>query len=82
MTQYGFTVWARLASRGTCRDCRQSVIWRRNRKTGKQLPFNGLLTPLHTFVEEDTQLPMEVLSPDDLHFVTCPKRQRAAEAHA
>ncbi len=82
MTAYSFTVWARLASTGTCRSCRAPIIWRLNRKTGKYLPFNGLLTPLRSFVEDDTQLPMEVLSADDLHMVTCTKRRAAAAAGA
>jgi len=85
MTAYGFTVWARLASTGTCRYCGQRIIWRTNRKTGKGVPFNGVLTPLHTFVDETSQQPMEVLSRDDLHAVTCtkhPRRRGAAGAEA
>lgn len=77
MTEYGFTVWARIASSGICRHCKQRIIWRTNRKTGKGLPFNGLLLPLHSFVDEFNHQPMEVLSRDDLHLVTCPKRRIA-----
>lgn len=74
MTEYGLTVWARIANTGRCRDCRQRIVWRVNRKSGRSLAFNGLLLPLHTFVDEINHQPMEVLSRDDLHVVTCPKR--------
>jgi hypothetical protein len=85
VTAYGFTVWGRIASTGTCRHCKQPIVWRTNRKTGRLLPFNGVLGPLHTFVDETNLQPMEVLSRDDLHVITCtkrPGRRDAARAEA
>lgn len=74
MTDYGLTVWARVANTGRCRKCRQRIIWRVNRKSGRSLPFNGVLAPLHAFIDERNHQPMEVLSRDDLHFTTCARR--------
>lgn len=84
MTDYGVTVWARIRKPGKCRDCRQPFTWRVNFKTGKFMPFNGVLTPLSTSIDELTQQPLELLSRDDLHPVTCKarKRKKAQEAHA
>jgi len=69
----GFYVWANIASAGTCKFCKLPVIWRTTTR-GKSLPFNGVVAPLHTQVD-DRGRKFELLSREDLHLATCKKRK-------
>lgn len=73
MSPSTFTVWAGMCRAAKCRNCRQPIVFRINQRTGKTLPFNGTLPPLRTFTDEQGRA-FEVLSRDDLHFVTCALR--------
>jgi hypothetical protein len=71
----GILVWAHMREDAKCRFCKRPIVWRVNRATGKSLPFDPGAFVFHTERDEVRGLQFELLSRDNLHFVTCPRHR-------